>query len=615
VVRLSSSLTLHGLAITGIVLTLLGIIGCRSDENNDFCEIFPITISPNQLVVVGETVQLMGSWPTMYRNEFVSATWTLDTLPSGSQAVLSGANSDTPSFVADVAGTYFVSLRLTTPPGDCNATESLTVTAGQIVANAGPRLTVDVGAQVTLDGTGSVGNVQTHAWTLILQEGLSSAPATGSGPMVMFTLDEPDSLVYRLVVSDGTLTDDTTVTVVVGPPTITGLAPNSGPVGTRVTITGTNFSPTPSQNAIGFFNGGFSPVLVATPTTLEVIVPLPTTTGPVVGIFQGRGGSGVTVNGPTFTVTGAATWAHVNTASPEGFNGVSTPDANTAFVVGTNGTIISTTDAGVTWSAPHTTNTAVELLDVAFTSPLTGVAGGRGGILLRTTDGGATPWATIPSGVSFSIGRFSFVDAMNGWAPVGAPAGNTPLLRTTDGGANWTPVTPAGVTFFCCNAVSFAPGSLVGIAVGLTSSAVLRTVDGGANWTVPSLPLTASLADVAMVDAQTGWAAGETASPRRALVLKTVDGGATWSNQTTNLPANIQGLTIGVASIHAVDAMNATIAGQGSMILRTTDGGATWVDEGTGTVFPPNDWNDVSFPPNNPVNGMVVTTGGIARRQ
>lgn len=71
-------------------------------------------------------------------------------------------------------------------------------------------------------------------------------------------------------------------------PTITGISPNSGVVGTEVTITGTNFSSTGSQNEVEF-NGVAATVKSASATQLVVDVPGSATTGQV----------SVTVNGAT----------------------------------------------------------------------------------------------------------------------------------------------------------------------------------------------------------------------------------------------------------------------------------------------------------------------------
>lgn len=75
---------------------------------------------------------------------------------------------------------------------------------------------------------------------------------------------------------------------IIPPPVITSFTPASGPVGTTVTITGTNFSPTPSNNII-WFGAVQAAVTAATATLLTVTVPAGATYQPIT----------VTVNGLT----------------------------------------------------------------------------------------------------------------------------------------------------------------------------------------------------------------------------------------------------------------------------------------------------------------------------
>jgi gliding motility-associated-like protein len=56
------------------------------------------------------------------------------------------------------------------------------------------------------------------------------------------------------------------------PPTITGFSPLSGPIGTSITITGTNFSATPANNIV-YFGAVRATATAATPTQLTVTVP------------------------------------------------------------------------------------------------------------------------------------------------------------------------------------------------------------------------------------------------------------------------------------------------------------------------------------------------------
>ncbi len=84
-------------------------------------------------------------------------------------------------------------------------------------------------------------------------------------------------------------------------PTLTSLSPASGPVGTSITLTGTNFS---SSSAVSF-NGTIATVVTYVSTTsLTAVVPAGTTTGNVIVIT-----SDGTSNGLPFTVTlPVATW-------------------------------------------------------------------------------------------------------------------------------------------------------------------------------------------------------------------------------------------------------------------------------------------------------------------
>ena len=78
-------------------------------------------------------------------------------------------------------------------------------------------------------------------------------------------------------------------------PTLTTLSPNSGPVGTSVTLTGTNLAGT---TAVGFNGTTATSFTVVSATTVTAIVPAGTTTGPVTVTTPGG-----TSNTLTFNVT------------------------------------------------------------------------------------------------------------------------------------------------------------------------------------------------------------------------------------------------------------------------------------------------------------------------
>ena len=65
---------------------------------------------PNQTVTLGATVVLNGSGSTSRCGCPLTYAWTLTSRPAGSTATLTGANTVSPTFVADKAGTYMAQL-------------------------------------------------------------------------------------------------------------------------------------------------------------------------------------------------------------------------------------------------------------------------------------------------------------------------------------------------------------------------------------------------------------------------------------------------------------------------------------------------------------------------
>lgn len=66
----------------------------------------------------------------------------------------------------------------------------------------------------------------------------------------------------------------------VAPPTITSFTPTAAPVGTTITITGTNFDPTPANNVV-YFGATRATVSASTATELTVTVPVAATYAPI----------------------------------------------------------------------------------------------------------------------------------------------------------------------------------------------------------------------------------------------------------------------------------------------------------------------------------------------
>ena len=209
-----------------------------------------------------------------------------------------------------------------------------------------------------------------------------------------------------------------------------------------------------------------------------------------------------------------------------------------AVVVGYNGRILITTDAGKTWQAKDS-GTDLALYSVAFADPQTGWISGQDGLILRTVNGGES-WQKQESQTDMAIFALSFIDRNRGWGA----ADRATYLRTTSGGESWE--------------VGYIEPSLEGVGEDVT----LALVD----------PV---LYDVHFIDEKQGWMVGEFGK-----IFHSADGGVTWQEQQNtllgqagiddalNLPAFF--------GVHFASAAEGVVVGLEGKIAKTTNGGEQW---------------------------------------
>ncbi len=159
-------------------------------------------------------------------------------------------------------------------------------------------------------------------------------------------------------------------------PTITGFNPSVGTTGTLVTISGTNFSATPSANTVKF-NGSSATVTASTITSVTTTVPSGATTGVIT----------VTVGGLTGTSTSSFT---IDTSAPL-VSANNTPSAvapATAISVSAN---FTDAESGIA-------SASLEYRPIAGVSPNNFVT------IAMTNSSGSTWGATIPSSAVTELG-------------------------------------------------------------------------------------------------------------------------------------------------------------------------------------------------------------------
>ncbi len=214
------------------------------------------------------------------------------------------------------------------------------------------------------------------------------------------------------------------------------------------------------------------------------------------GSLQGSFG-GPPSNSKLFKTTdGGATWNDLTDAinpEPIGICGLSVVDAQTVYGCGAfygPARVYKSLDGGASWTNIDMSAYATSLVDVHFfTADFgfvvgAGTAGGAGGLILRTLDGGAT-WAPVHNTniTSDLLWKIQALDANNLYASIAGVSmqHGARVLISNDGGDTWTSKQVAagevhlqGVGFLN-QEHGFAGGFFDG---------VYETMDGGDNWSL-----------------------------------------------------------------------------------------------------------------------------------
>lgn len=165
---------------------------------------------PDQSVATGSLAQLDGTYSFDPEGAPLLYSWSFLQLPAGSTATLDAYYSATPTFTADVDGSYIV--QLTVSDGQSTSlSDNVTIIAAQPnappVASAGPDMTVYRNSMVYLNGTQSYdpdNNALTFLWSTVSKPLDSSGTLDNSASSTpSFLADQEGDYVERLVVNDG----------------------------------------------------------------------------------------------------------------------------------------------------------------------------------------------------------------------------------------------------------------------------------------------------------------------------------------------------------------------------------------------------------------------------
>ena len=345
-------------------------------------------------------------------------------------------------------------------------------------------------------------------------------------------------------------------------------------------------------------------------------------------------------------------WIRLASETSQDLAAVSFPDVNNGHVVGSDGTILATSDGGVRWvvqaacsrpgpcAADSGDRLRADLAGVAFPDPSHGFVVGARGAILATTDGGRT-WpvqaacsgpgpcrADAPDRVTADLSAVVFSDPSHGFA-VGARG---TILATTDGGRTWAVQRACEESSPCLAGsgdlvvddlagVSFAD-STYGYAVGARGT-ILATRNGGRTWApwaacrsslncLRSSPdrISADLRAVSAPDPSHAYAVGS-----RGTVLTTTDGRvwtarATCARRFPCAPDDAEAVTSNVTGIALSDRLHGQLVGAGGLLSAL---GGPAPEDGERSILDGADFAAVALPDAN--TRYAVGRGGVIAKR
>ncbi|MGB0177209.1 MAG: WD40/YVTN/BNR-like repeat-containing protein, partial [Owenweeksia sp.] len=197
----------------------------------------------------------------------------------------------------------------------------------------------------------------------------------------------------------------------------------------------------------------------------------------------------------------------------------------------------------------------------------TGFFGGNG-MIVKTTDGGASFTSHSVANVVGGVEKILFKDANTGFVLL-----KEQIYKTMDGGQNWTLVfqDTADHYLLYCIGIDFPQNGPTGFVINRQAE-LLKTVDNGNTWqSMGRIADTINAASMHFLDTQTGYLGSldPLRFDRAGGIYRTDDGGQTWVLQYGLNPSVVQGpiKTIGMANSQTGFAM------MSNQLLKTINGG------------------------------------------
>jgi spore coat protein CotH/photosystem II stability/assembly factor-like uncharacterized protein len=259
-------------------------------------------------------------------------------------------------------------------------------------------------------------------------------------------------------------------------------------------------------------------------------------------------------------------------------------DPQHGFVLGDQGTILRTTDAGTTWVA-ESIGIGLPFRSLAIPSLDNMFVAGQYGSFYHSNDTGIT-WSRIDLGTTNNLLGVVFPTPVKGCV-----YGEPRILKvTTDGGASW-PLNIGIDIERTIQHVAVLNDHYRSIIAFLDSGYYFKT-DLFSTYITGNTGTIGKI-NVAQTFASTVWAAGDSG-----IVLYSPDEGNSWNRIDIPLSITLRGISV-------IDSTTLYVAGDGGRIFYTTDNGSNWYTQYTADS---HDLNAVVF--TDSAHGYAVGNGG-----
>jgi photosystem II stability/assembly factor-like uncharacterized protein len=261
-------------------------------------------------------------------------------------------------------------------------------------------------------------------------------------------------------------------------------------------------------------------------------------------------------------------------------------DSEIGFVVGYNGAIYKTVNAGKSWTKQNS-GTTLHLYSIFFLNKNIGFAAGRamsgcldedcghGSIILKTSNGGET-WTKIFFKDYTGINSLKFFNETKGVAIIETPeipnSRNRYIATTSDGGNTWhlknLEIFSSNNKIECVDNILFVAGE---------NQRIYKSKDFGNSWETINTPISVSdnVGNIYFYDENIGFIDGGTT------IYKTSNGGLSW--EATNFPFPSLGIFHFYSETEGFNLKTVFVYDggdfptfKGSIVCQTSNGGKSW---------------------------------------